>query len=231
MGPKSSKSDTKQSCHSERSEGSAFPSKGRDHSDTPPHSVAPSLSRPLRQDGKGIVCLTRLGENLNTKKTCHSEEPRDEESALQNKHPPKRRGELAELAFMRKAISLGFGVAKPWGDSDRYDFILDSGRRLWRVQVRSTEYHTHRGYAVHTYVEALCGRERSGRPQPKSRAQSRDLSRSPPATWTSSSPTSSRSICGMSCPSNSRIAKISGSIPTEAKRAAASNASAKPGVC
>jgi hypothetical protein len=59
---------------------------------------------------------------------------------------------MAELAFMRKAIGLGFGVAKPWGDSDRYDFILDSGRRLWRVQVRSTEYQSHRGYAVHTYV-------------------------------------------------------------------------------
>src|SRR2546425_646714 len=41
--------------------------------------------------------------------------------------PPKRRGERAELAFMLKASSLGFGIAKPWGDSERYDFILDSG--------------------------------------------------------------------------------------------------------
>ncbi len=53
---------------------------------------------------------------------------------------------------MLKASSLGFGIAKPWGDSERYDFILDSGERLWRVQVRSTEYETHRGYSVHTYV-------------------------------------------------------------------------------
>ncbi len=66
--------------------------------------------------------------------------------------PPKRRGEIAELAFMQKAVSLGFGVAKPWGDSDRYDYILDAGRRFWRVQVRSTAYESHRGYAVHTYV-------------------------------------------------------------------------------
>src|SRR3984957_10755817 len=44
----------------------------------------------------------------------------------------KRRGELSELAFFYKAASLGFGVAKPWGDSERYDFILDSGQRLWR---------------------------------------------------------------------------------------------------
>jgi hypothetical protein len=47
---------------------------------------------------------------------------------------------------------MSFGVAKPWGDSDRYDFILDTGNRLWRVQVRSTEYQSHRGYSVHTYV-------------------------------------------------------------------------------
>lgn len=44
---------------------------------------------------------------------------------------------MAELTFMRKAISLGFGVAKPWGDSDHYDFILNSGNLLWRVQVKS----------------------------------------------------------------------------------------------
>ena len=31
----------------------------------------------------------------------------------------KRRGEMAEAAFVAKAVSLGFGVAKPWGDSDR----------------------------------------------------------------------------------------------------------------
>jgi hypothetical protein len=129
MGSKSRKPDvTPDLCHSEKrsDEESAVPSKGRDHSGAALlNSVAPSLLRSLRQDGK---------------------------SPSKHNHPPKRRGELAELAFMRKAIGLGFGVAKPWGDSDRYDFILDSGRRLWRVQVRSTEYQTHRGYAVHTYV-------------------------------------------------------------------------------
>ena len=39
----------------------------------------------------------------------------------------KRRGEAAEAAFLAKASGLGFGVAKPWGDSERYDFLLDSG--------------------------------------------------------------------------------------------------------
>lgn len=38
---------------------------------------------------------------------------------------------------MAKAAGLGFGVAKTWGDSDRYDFIGDAGGKLWRVQVKS----------------------------------------------------------------------------------------------
>lgn len=38
----------------------------------------------------------------------------------------KRRGELAELAFTLKATSLGFAVSKPYGDSERYDFIVDA---------------------------------------------------------------------------------------------------------
>jgi hypothetical protein len=47
------------------------------------------------------------------------------------------RGELAELAFMRKAASLGFAVAKPWGDSDRYDVVLRFDKTFWRVQIKS----------------------------------------------------------------------------------------------
>ena len=49
-----------------------------------------------------------------------------------------KKGEAAELAFMLKAVSLGFGVAKPWGNSERYDFILDTGTRLSRVQIKSS---------------------------------------------------------------------------------------------
>jgi hypothetical protein len=44
---------------------------------------------------------------------------------------------LGELAFVHKAASLGFGVSKPHGENEPYDFILDSGTRLWRVQVKS----------------------------------------------------------------------------------------------
>ena len=61
---------------------------------------------------------------------------------------PKRTGELSEAAFMLKARTLGFNPAKPWGDSERYDFILDTGPRLWRVQLKCTEVLRARGYDV-----------------------------------------------------------------------------------
>ena len=55
------------------------------------------------------------------------------ELKLDNQH----RGELAELAFMRKAASQGFAVAKPWGASDRYDVVVRFEKAFWRVQVKS----------------------------------------------------------------------------------------------
>jgi hypothetical protein len=62
----------------------------------------------------------------------------------------KRTGELAEAAFLHKAVGLGFRVTKPWGDSERYDFVLDSGRRLWRVQIKCTSSVIMSGYTIQT---------------------------------------------------------------------------------
>ena len=63
-------------------------------------------------------------------------------SSARRTEDPKRQGELVELAFLHKAVSLGFAVAKPYGDSERYDFIVDYrdniDQRLLRVQVKST---------------------------------------------------------------------------------------------
>jgi hypothetical protein len=62
----------------------------------------------------------------------------------------KALGEAAEAAFLAKATSLGFGVAKTWGDSERYDFILDSGHNLWRIQVKSSRRSDGSRYIVKT---------------------------------------------------------------------------------
>jgi hypothetical protein len=63
----------------------------------------------------------------------------------------KRKGELVELAFAYKATGLGFGVSKPYGDSERFDFIVSSGPRLWRVQIKATYKPGIHGYVVHAY--------------------------------------------------------------------------------
>jgi hypothetical protein len=66
----------------------------------------------------------------------------------------KQTGERSEAAFLHRASALGFGVAKPWGDSLRYDFILDNGERLWRIQIKCTEsiraqaYETRATYSI-----------------------------------------------------------------------------------
>lgn len=71
---------------------------------------------------------------------------------------PKRRGELAELAFAHKAFNLGFRVAKPYGDSTAYDFLVGANRRgqpqspggpiFWKVQVKSTQCFRKGGYMI-----------------------------------------------------------------------------------
>jgi hypothetical protein len=70
------------------------------------------------------------------------------------KFPVKRRGEIAELAFLLRAICLGFGVAKPWGDGDRFDFA--QGRLL---RFRSRRANQGRGQTV---AELVLGRTGEG---------------------------------------------------------------------
>ena len=60
----------------------------------------------------------------------------------------KQRGELAEMMFMVKAAQKGFATAKPFGDSRRYDFIVDVGNRLWRVQVKSSSAEQYGSYML-----------------------------------------------------------------------------------
>lgn len=69
-------------------------------------------------------------------------------SASASRRDPKLQGELAELAFLHHAVSLGFRVAKPYGDSSRYDFIVDAGGVLTRVQVKSVAVPSRDSYRI-----------------------------------------------------------------------------------
>ena len=63
-------------------------------------------------------------------------------------HVPFSLSRVAESAFLHKALEHGLVVLKPWGDSARYDFVVDSGERLLRVQLKSTGCLCEDRYAV-----------------------------------------------------------------------------------
>ena len=60
----------------------------------------------------------------------------------------KRRGEWAELQSMAKASKQGFRVFRPWGDSARYDVVVETRGRFIRVQVKSTTCQRSQGFYV-----------------------------------------------------------------------------------
>jgi len=64
----------------------------------------------------------------------------------------KQRGEMAEAAFLAVAAAFGMRVAKPWGESSRYDLVVDTGGKLLRVQVKSAHRaDQYGGYSVHAH--------------------------------------------------------------------------------
>lgn len=51
---------------------------------------------------------------------------------------PSLQGAIAEAAITLAALRLGFVVSRPVSDGHRYDLIVDTGTRLWRVQCKSS---------------------------------------------------------------------------------------------
>src|SRR5438067_6530380 len=76
--------------------------------------------------GRGLFTRTRRGVRP---KSCLS--------AYEHLQAPAR---TIRIGLCLQSSELGFIVAKPYGDNERYDFVVDSGQRLWRVQVKSTSY-------------------------------------------------------------------------------------------
>ena len=77
-------------------------------------------------------------------------------SNLDNRH----RRQLAEIAFVRKATTLGFAVAKPWGEGERYDVIVRVQNVCWRVQVKSVLAKTRGRPAYRIHLRCNAGNRR-----------------------------------------------------------------------
>ena len=73
-----------------------------------------------------------------------------------------RKGDVAEAAFLAKAMQLGFNVCKPFGTACRFDFVVEAGGRLSRVQVKSCWRPRTRH---HPYYVGLAVAQPQGRPR------------------------------------------------------------------
>jgi hypothetical protein len=73
------------------------------------------------------------------------------------KRDTKSIGDVSEACVLAALVKAGYAVSRPFGENQRYDLIIDDGKRLKRVQVKTgrlragvVEYscsssHTHRG--------------------------------------------------------------------------------------
>ena len=76
------------------------------------------------------------------------------------RNDPKQSGEISQAAFLLRARQLGFKVALPWGDSERYDFVVwMEGGPMYRVQVKGTGRLYRRGYEVQPVHTTRGGRK------------------------------------------------------------------------
>ena len=69
-----------------------------------------------------------------------SEETSARTAARQRGLAARQHGDLGEVAFLHQAIALGFMVAQPYGTNHPFDFIVQGGRNLWRVQVKAVSH-------------------------------------------------------------------------------------------
>lgn len=62
----------------------------------------------------------------------------------------QQRGILTELRCAERFIELGFSVSFPYGNADRYDMLVDTGNRIFRVQVKTANLNENGSYTVST---------------------------------------------------------------------------------
>ena len=63
-------------------------------------------------------------------------------------------GYLTEQKCFVKCLELGYTISKPLFDNARYDFILDTGEKLLRIQVKSSSWNEdHSAFSFNGYSQ------------------------------------------------------------------------------
>lgn len=52
----------------------------------------------------------------------------------------KQKGDIAESYFIATAIEKGYEILKPFGDRKPYDLVIDTGNKLYKIQVKYARY-------------------------------------------------------------------------------------------
>ena len=67
-------------------------------------------------------------------------------------------GQLTEQKCFVKCLEAGYTISKPLFDSARYDFILDTGSKLLRIQVKSSAWNEdHSAFSFNGYSQHSTG--------------------------------------------------------------------------
>jgi hypothetical protein len=112
---------------------------------SPGRNQRPARSLPTRASSSTALTQKSLRKTSPLQPSSQIPHP---QTPYEREQTTKRRGEISELAFALAAARHGFGISRPYGDSERYDLILDPARlpygphsarpRLIRVQVKAT---------------------------------------------------------------------------------------------
>ena len=61
----------------------------------------------------------------------------------------KQKGNITEVECMLAFLKLGYNVLMPYGDCERYDFVVDIEGKLLKIQVKtSSDSHIDEGYII-----------------------------------------------------------------------------------
>ncbi len=78
---------------------------------------------------------------------------------MEEKRNTQIAGAITEQKCFLKCLEMGFQVSKPLFDNARYDFILDTGKNIFKVQIKTSHWkdEEHSGFIFNCYSQHSTG--------------------------------------------------------------------------